>query len=230
MTLASCGQNSVDNKTQQQKDTTSIKIEQQKQDTNMLTNIEKHQTLNETIDTWPEVLKFFIPSGYSAISVSAGDANLDGVTDRILVLRKNTEETTSNYAENKPDKRSFLLLLGQPDSTYQLAVKNDNAVYCIDCGGVFGDPFTGTTIKNGYFSIEHGIAGGQHWEQVTTFKFDKAKGNWFLYKDHFVSYKFNDSDDENADALVKETDKLETVKNFGIIPFDKFNIYSDSGH
>ena len=127
------------------------------------------------------------------------------------------------------EKRPLLLLLGQVDSSYKLACRNDNAVYCIDCGGVFGDPFTGTTIKNGYFSIEHGIAGGQHWEQVTTFKYDRAKGNWFLYKDHFISYKLNDSRDENAEALVKETDKLKTVRNFGTVPFEKFNIYSENG-
>ncbi len=134
----------------------------------------KHPTLNEAIDTLPESLKIFVPEGYSAINISSGDANLDGYTDKILVLRKNTEETTSNYAENQPDKRTLLLLLGQADHTYRPAIRNDNAVYCIDCGGAFGDPFTGTTIKNGFLSIEHGIAGGQHWEHIATFKFDKA--------------------------------------------------------
>jgi hypothetical protein len=230
LTLASCGQNSRNNKTVLSRDTSSAKTEHLKQDTNSSSHVEKHQTFNETIDTLPDALKIFIPNGYSVINFSTGDANLDGLTDEILVLRKTTEETTSNYAEDKPDKRPLLLLLGQTDNTYKLADRNDNAVYCIDCGGVFGDPFTGTTIKNGYFSIEHGIASGQHWEQVTTFKFDKAKENWFLYKDHFISYKLNDNGDENADALVKETDKLETVKNFGIVSFDKFNIYSDKGH
>ena len=63
---------------------------------------------------------------------------------------------------------------------------------------------------------------------MTTFKFNKTKGNWFLYKDHFKSYKFND--DHNGNALVKERDKLETEKNFGIVSLDKFNIYSAKGH
>jgi hypothetical protein len=114
--------------------------------------------------------------------------------------------------------------LGQADHSYQLAIRNDNAAYCIDCGGAFGNPSTGNTIKKGFFSIEHGIAGGQHWEHVTTFKFDKAKNKWFLYKDHFISYKLNKSDDPDAEAMVKETDRLKTVKDFGIISFDTFNI------
>ena len=121
----------------------------------------------------------------------------------------------------------MLLFLGQPDQTYKLVHRNDNAVYCFDCGGVFGDPFTGVTIKNGYFSIEHGIAGGQHWEQVITFKYDKLKKDWFLYKDHFVSYKFNESDDPNAEALVLDVDKMRTKKDFGIIPFGKFDVYKE---
>ena len=230
LTLGSCGQSSSNNKTVLSKDSSFAKTESVKQDTNSSSNVEKHQTFNEVIDTLPDILKAFIPNGYSVINFSTGDANLDGMTDAILVLRKNTEETTSSYAEGKPDKRPLLLLLGQVNNTYKLAYRNDNAVYCIDCGGAFGDPFTGTTIKNGYFSIEHGISGGQHWEQVTTFKFDKAKGVWFLYKDHFISYKLNESNNENAEALVKETDKLETAKNFGVVSFDNFNIYSNKGH
>ena len=228
LAIVSCGQNTGNIKASQLKDTASSTA-YATQNT-APSNTEKHQTFNETIDTLREVLKAFIPSGYSAINVSSGDANLDGLTDEILVLRKNTEESTSNYADNKPDKRALLLLLGQSDGSFKPALRNENAVYCIDCGGAFGDPFTGTTIKDGYFSIEHGIAGGQHWEQVTTFKFDKSKGNWFLYKDHLISYKLNESNDEDADALVKDTDKLETAKDFGIVPFDEFNIYSDRGH
>ena len=145
-------------------------------------------------------------------------------------MRKISEETSSNYANDKPDKRPLLLLLGQSDNSFKLAFRNDNAVYCIDCGGVFGDPFTGTTIKNGYFSIEHGIAGRQHWEQVITFKYDKSRRNWYLYKDHYVSYKMNDSNDENAEALVKDVDKMETEKNYGKISFDQFNIYNEDGN
>jgi len=230
LTLLSCEQSPGDNKKMKSKDIPVTNDKISIADTIVPNNTEKHQTFNETVDSLPENLKTFIPNGYSAINVSTGDANLDSVPDKILVLRKNTEETSSNYAENKPDKRPLLLLLGQTGNTYKLACRNDDAVYCIDCGGAFGDPFTGTTIMRGYFSIEHGISGGQHWEQVTTFKYDQAKANWFLYKDHFISYKLNNSKDENAETLVKETDKLKTVKNFGMIAFARFDIYNSKGH
>ncbi|MCD0473965.1 hypothetical protein LPB87_06100 [Flavobacterium sp. EDS] len=203
----------------------SIQIEKNKID-----SIKKHQTFNDSIDSLDQDLKVFVPKGYSVISIESGDLNLDEYTDAILVLRKTSEESTSNYAENKPDKRPMLLLIGQRDGTYKLAYQNNNAVYCIDCGGLFGDPFTGITIKNGYFSIEHGVSGGHHWENVTTFKYNKPKNNWFLYKDHYINYKFNDSADENAEALVVDYEKLKTVKDFGEISFEKFNIYNDKGY
>jgi len=187
--------------------------------------VAKHETFNAAIDTLPTTLKSFIPSGYSAINISSGDANSDGITDKILVLRKNTEETTSDDANNKPDKRPLLLLLGQSDGSFKLAIRNDNMVECIDCAGIYGAPFVGTAINSGYISIEHGIAGGQHWDETTTFKFDKTKKTWLLYEDHFISYKFNDSDDPDAEALIKDVDNLKTIKDFGEVPFDKFDIY-----
>lgn len=228
--VVSCGKNTNNNQIDTKADTLTSSVEENKLFTSQIDEPRKHETFNENIDTIPEVLKAFIPTGYSVINVSSGDANLDGLIDNILVLRKITEEATSNYADGKPDRRPLLLLLGQSDHSFKLAFRNDNAVYCIDCGGVFGDPFTGTTIKNGYFSIEHGIAGGQHWEQVITFKYDKLKNNWFLYKDHYVSYKLNESNDPNAEALVLEVDKMKTSKDFGIISFEKFNIYNEGGN
>jgi len=194
------------------------------------TIVEKHDTFNKKINISNEKLKSFIPKGYEAIAEKKGNLNLDKTEDCILVIRKTTEETTSNMDEGKPDKRIVLLLLGQKDGSYKLAYKNQNVADCIDCGGVFGDPFSGISIKNGYFSIEHKIAGGHHWEQIITFKFNKTKNNWYLYKDHFINYVLNTSNDPNAEALIADVDKLKTVKDFGEISFQNFNIYSKKGY
>lgn len=194
------------------------------------TIVKKHDTFNKKINSSNEKLKSFIPKGYEAIAEKKGNLNLDKTEDCILVIRKTTEETTSNMDEGKPDKRIVLLLLGQKDGSYKLAYKNQNVADCIDCGGVFGDPFSGISIKNGYFSIEHKIAGGHHWEQIITFKFNKTKNNWYLYKDHFINYVLNTSNDPNAEALIADVDKLKTVKDFGEISFQNFNIYSKKGY
>ncbi|MDR7370547.1 hypothetical protein [Flavobacterium aquidurense] len=194
------------------------------------TTFKKHETFNETVQNIDKNILSFIPKGYEAITLKKGDLNLDKFEDCILVLHKKTEETTSNYNDHKPDKRPLLILLGQENGSFTLVFKNEDAVYCIDCGGVFGDPFTGIAIKNGYFSIEHGISGGHHWEEIITFKFNKTKNNWYLYKDHYINYKLNPSSDPKAEALIPDVDRLKTVKDFGEVSFQNFNIYSDKGY
>ncbi|MBW1653919.1 hypothetical protein [Flavobacterium quisquiliarum] len=192
--------------------------------------IKEHETFNKTIKDIDPNLKGFVPKDYNVIAMKKGNLNLDKFEDCIMVLRKKTETTTSNMNEEKPDKRPLLILLGQEDKSYKLVSKNENVAYCIDCAGVFGDPFVGIAIKNGFFSMEHAIAGGHHWQQIITFKYNKTKRNWYLFKNHYINYVLNSDSSPNAEALVADVDKLTTVKDFGEIPFQKFNIYSDRGY
>jgi hypothetical protein len=182
-------------------------------------NITK-ETDTEGIKNLPEVISKFVPKGFTVINITSGNLNLDEYSDTILVLKENSEDTSEEEIN-----RLFLLLLGQPDGGFKLEKRNNVAVFCLACGGIGGDPFVGITIKNGYFSIEHGIHGGQHWDDVTTFKYDKVKANWFLYKEGYESYKMNDSQDPNAEALVLDFKSQKTVNDFGIISFDNFDIY-----
>jgi hypothetical protein len=96
-------------------------------------------------------LSGFVPDGYTVLDTTSGDLNLHQFADMIMVLKKNGEDTTSDVNEH-PEKRPLLILIGQADSTYKLAAKSDNAVYCIDCGGVMGDPFMNTVALH-YNSI-----------------------------------------------------------------------------
>jgi hypothetical protein len=179
------------------------------------------ETDTEGINNLPEVISKFVPKGFTVINVTSGNLNLDEYSDTILVLKENNEETSQEDEVNRP----LLILLGQADGSFRLEKRNDRAIFCFACGGIGGDPFVGITIKNGYFSIEHGVHGGQHWDDVTTFKYDKSKSNWFLHKEGYESYKMNDSQDPNAEALVLDFKRQRTVKDFGIISFDNFDIY-----
>jgi hypothetical protein len=187
----------------------------------------EHQNSREAANDVPAALKQFIPAGYSVINMSGGDANLDKIDDCILVLKNNAQDTLSNAPEGKPALRPLLLITATSDGKYTLAARNDRAVQCYDCGGVFDDPFINTVIRNGYFTIEHGVAGGVHWESFTTFRYDKARNHWFLYKDHYTSYKLNERADEDAEALVTDADKLRTIKDFGEVRFDRYDTYKD---
>jgi hypothetical protein len=178
----------------------------------------KHEAYNKDIKNLLPSLAQFISEGYTVLDTTSGSLNLDLYPDMIIVLKKNGEEITSDVSEH-PEKRPLLILLGQADNTYKLAARNDNSVYCIDCGGVMGDPFLDVVIKNGYFSVEHYGGSAWRWTRTITFKYSPANDYWYLYKDGGDS--FHASDPESV------TTKVETTKNFGKVPFDKFDIYKD---
>ncbi|WP_462267373.1 hypothetical protein [Mucilaginibacter sp.] len=175
------------------------------------------QPPKETVDV-PANLKSFIVKGYEALNLTLGDLNRDAYPDAILVLYKIGEEKTSDVIAH-PEKRPLLVLTGQANKTYKLAARSDNAVYCVDCGGQMGDPFTGVTIKNGYFSVEHYGGSGWRWTRIVTFKYDPVQKSWFLFKDG--GERFHAISHEQGKTQVK------TVKDFGKVPFEKFDIYKD---
>lgn len=168
--------------------------------------------------TVPANLKNFVLKGYEVLDITKGNLNLDTYPDAIMVLYKKGEKETSDVIDH-PEKRPLLILTGQADKTYKLAARSDNAVYCVDCGGQMGDPFTGITIKNGYFSVEHYGGSSWRWTRIITFKYSSAEKNWFLHKDGGDSF--------HAAAPEEVKTKVKTVKSFGKVPFKNFDIYKD---
>lgn len=168
--------------------------------------------------TVPANLKNFVLEGYEVLDIIKGNLNLDTYPDAIMVLYKKGEKETSDVIDH-PEKRPLLILTGQADKTYKLAARSDNAVYCVDCGGQMGDPFTGITIKNGYFSVEHYGGSSWRWTRIITFKYSSAEKNWFLHKDGGDSF--------HAAAPEEVKTKIKTVKSFGKVPFKNFDIYKD---
>lgn len=178
----------------------------------------KHEAYNQDIKNLSPSLAQFVPDGYTPLDTTSGDLNLDQYPDMIMVLKKNGEDTTSDVVEH-PEKRPLLILTGQAGNTYRLAARNDNAVYCIDCGGTMGDPFTEVVIRKGYFSIEHYGGSGWRWTRTITFKYSPADNYWYLHKDGGDSF--------HAAEPEKVTTKVKTTKDFGKVPFDRFDIYKE---
>lgn len=176
------------------------------------------ESYKEEVKILPENIKSFIPENYAVLDTVSGNLNLDNYNDQIIVLKKIGEEKTSDVVDN-PEKRPLLILIGEPNNKYKLATRNDNTVYCIDCGGIMGDPFMGVVIKNGYFSVEHYGGSAWRWSRIITYKYSKEENNWFLHKDGNES--FHASDPEKIETTVK------TTKDFGKILFKDFNIYAD---
>ena len=174
-------------------------------------------TTGEGTQTGAGIRHFVLP-GYSVLDTSTGDLNGDAYPDKLLLLKKMGEDTSSDVIEH-PEKRPLLVLTGQADGSFQLAARSDNAVLCVDCGGVMGDPYMQLVIKKGYFSVE--MAGGSSWRwtRTVTFKYAPSEHNWFLYKDGHGSFHSSEPD--------KVETKLYTVKEFGKLGFGQFDVYKD---
>ncbi|HET9501908.1 MAG TPA: hypothetical protein VFO93_00100 [Hymenobacter sp.] len=166
----------------------------------------------------PAGIRQVLPKGYQVLAAERGDLNRDALPDWAVVLHRPDEQKTSNVIDH-PTKRPLLLFVGGAGGTYTLAARTDNAVYCIDCGGMMGDPFQGVTIKSGYFTVEHYGGSSWRWTRFVTFKYDQASRTWLLHRDGGES--FHASDPEHGKTTMR------TNKNFGRVPLARFDIYQE---
>lgn len=208
LTLSSC------NQSPKQEKVTDINTDKLTTSDNPL----QKEVLKQNIDNLSNELLEFVPKNYSVLGSESGDLNLDGINDYILVLKKDDEEILSNVVDN-PERRPLLILLRNKNNKLQLVKRNDNTVYCVDCGGMMGDPFTGITIKNGYFSVEHYGGSAWRWTKIITYKYSKQENEWFLYKDSSEGFHASESE--------KVGSKIRTTKDFGKIKFEDFDIYKE---
>lgn len=173
----------------------------------------------------------FIPAGYSILDTIKGELNGDNIEDLILILKKNGEDTMYNPSPKRP----LCILIGLPDGNYKLAAKNDNVVYKHDEGGMSNDePYDGTGIENGIFTVNHyGGSGVNKWDVQTSFKYSPKDSNWYLYKtvNHDVTLNYNNNDTINTNnpevTVDSEEDIIKTEKDFGKILFEEYDIYKN---
>lgn len=150
--------------------------------------------------------------GYALIDTAMGDLNLDKYPDIILILKTIGEDTALVATEYK---RPLLLLLGRADKTFTLAARNDNIVYCYQCGGMFGDPYAGVEIKKGLFTIHHFGGSNDRWSNDISFKYSPTNKTWYLNK--IVDKGWS------VFHLDKVETSMQTKKNFGVVSFEKYN-------
>jgi hypothetical protein len=110
--------------------------------------------------------------------------------------------------------------LGKKDGSLSLYARNDSVVLCKGCGGMFGDPFEGITIKGRYFSLEYYGGSRYRWNRFTTFKYDLVKKDFVLHRDAGISY---DSVEEDK----KYTKNVYHKQAFGKQRFVKYNYDTD---
>ena len=174
------------------------------------------QAPRDPVPPLPAAIRRALPAGYQVLAAERGDLNRDALPDWAVVLNRPDEQQTSDVVAH-PTKRPLLLFVGSAGGTFTLAARADNTVYCVDCGGMMGDPFQGITIKNGYFTVEHYGGSGQRWTRFATFRYDAAGRTWLLHRDG--GERFYATDPAHG------TTSMRTTKNFGRVPLTQFDIY-----
>jgi hypothetical protein len=139
-----------------------------------------------------------IPEGWVLLDTMSGDLNRDAYTDLLMVLKRPYEDT--GYDELP---RPLLIWTGSASSGLQLAARNDDVVLCEDCGGVWGDPYEGLAIRNGYFSVEHYGGSAWRWTRIITFRYNEKENTWLLHRDAGVTYHNSDPESTEEESVTK---------------------------
>ena len=163
----------------------------------------------------PNDVRPFIQKGLIAIALETGDLNADGRKDHILVVSEPVDENVA--WEEGAGERSVMILVREPGGELRLAGRNDLVVLCRNCGGVFGDPFAGVSIRGSSFTVNNYGGSNDRWSYSYTFAYSRRDSTWQLVR----------VEDESFHALdPKHTTKRRVYtppKNFGLINFADFD-------
>ena len=163
----------------------------------------------------PSDVRTFVEKGKIAIALETGDLNGDGRKDAILVTSEPVNE--DEKFEEGAGERSVMILIREADGSLKLAARNDIVVYCRNCGGVFGDPFAGVSIRGTSFTINNYGGSNSRWSYSYTFNYSRRDRNWQLVR--VVDESFHALDPKN---ITKRRTYL-PPKNFGLINFADFD-------
>lgn len=143
-----------------------------------------------------------VPAGYDVLGnavVAAGRPRHDFA---ILALGRHDE--TDKRWRHSPVRP--LLIFERKGGHFALVGRNDTVVLKAD-DGLQCDPFidSGATIatRGSYFTVENGVACGQHWTIYVTFRFDDKTGGFVFDNERSGSWRMNT--DPDGEALVRDT-------------------------
>ena len=104
-----------------------------------------------------------------------------------------------------------LLIFELAGARAHLVARNDHVVLKADEGGQC-DPFMDAdkpiATKGRFFTVENGVACGNHWTDYITFRFDERVRGFVFDNERSENWVFNTSDDANAEALVQDGPQL----------------------
>jgi hypothetical protein len=143
----------------------------------------------------PAELRPFVTGGKEPLCAAAADLDGDGRQDYVLVLGTRPKHVSpdENPEEDgdevyKDDLRTLLVLVRQADGALRVAARTGRAVMCVECGGIYGDPFEGVSARPGEFTLYHYGGSAWRWRADYTFRYAPAARRWRLASVRDVSY------------------------------------------
>lgn len=163
----------------------------------------------------PEEVSAFLTSRRVPIALESRDLNADGRKDFILVVSDIVHDDAP-YEEGA-GVRSVLILARDAGGTLKLAAQNDLVAYCRNCGGVYGDPFAGVTVRGSRFTISNYGGSNSRWSFSSTFAYSRRDRTWQLVR----------VEEESFHALDPQNTMRRRIylprKDFGLITFTDFD-------
>ena len=133
----------------------------------------------------PAESKQFIPAGFEPLDYVTGDLNTDKRPDAVLVLKQAGEDTIDT---DLAPVRPLIVLIRQANGKLLQVIRNDKAILCRQCGGVFGDPYNGIIISAKGFTLSFYGGSNWRWGYDYLFAYKPLKKDWFLVKESQSSY------------------------------------------
>lgn len=153
--------------------------------------------------TLPGAVRAALPSGHVA-RVATCTRTLDPPRVHCIVVAARSNEGDRNSPREAP--RRPLLVYRLDGAIATLIARNDKVVLRRGEGGQC-DPVEDAgalTIKGRFFTLEQGVACGQHWTDYTTFRFDLPTRSFLWQNRIFESWRMNDDARPDAAALVRD--------------------------
>lgn len=157
----------------------------------------------------PNAVKAKLPAGY-IVRVASCSRTLDPPQPICIVVVARPDEGGQPGAAVRKAPARPLLVYRLSGGVAKLIDRNDRIVLRRDEGGQC-DPVEDAghiAIKGRYFTLESGVACGQHWTDFTTFRFDPALRSFVWQNRIFESLRLNSDAGPNAQALVSDGRKV----------------------
>jgi len=144
-----------------------------------------------------------LPADYEVLGHASVAAGQPARRFEIVALARRDENARSK-AGSAPARP--LVIFEAKGARFAPIGRNDDVVFKADEGGQC-DPFLdgdATIATRGrYFTVQNGVACGEHWTDYITFRLDDRAG--FVFdNERTEAWKMNSSNDPNAEALVRD--------------------------